>query len=77
VLDHVGEIDRAGGTLPGVPFVSEGEDVRAPQRAVYAPDAVEVHGLEQLVCPERGTVLDVIIARTIKAGAFAGKLGVL
>jgi predicted deacylase len=33
--------------------------------------------LEQLVCPERGTVLDVIIARTIKAGAFAGKLGVL
>jgi uncharacterized protein len=33
--------------------------------------------LEQLICPERGTVLDVIIARTIRAAAFAGKLGVL
>jgi predicted deacylase len=33
--------------------------------------------LEELRCPERGTVLDVIIARAIKAGGFAGKLGVL
>jgi predicted deacylase len=33
--------------------------------------------LEQLTCPERGTVLDVIIARAIKAGGFAGKLGIL
>jgi predicted deacylase len=33
--------------------------------------------LERLTCPERGTVLDVIIARAIKEGGFAGKLGVL
>lgn len=33
--------------------------------------------LEELRCPERGTVLDVIIGRAIKAGGFAGKLGVL
>lgn len=33
--------------------------------------------LEELRCPERGTVLDVIIGRAIKAGGFAGKLGIL
>jgi predicted deacylase len=33
--------------------------------------------LEELVAPEAGTVLDMIIARAIKAGGFAGKIGVL
>jgi len=56
--------------------------VRVGQWVEVGDVFAEVHGfdgelLEQLVCPERGTVLDVIIARTIKAGAFAGKLGVL
>lgn len=59
-----------------VPKVHVGQWVEAGD--VFA----EVHDfdgslLEQLVCPERGTVLDVIIARTIRAGAFAGKLGVV
>lgn len=33
--------------------------------------------LEELVAPEAGTVLDMIIARAIKPGGFAGKIGVL
>jgi hypothetical protein len=33
--------------------------------------------LEELRAPEAGTVLDVITARAISAGAFAGKIGVL
>lgn len=33
--------------------------------------------LEELRSPEAGTVLDVIIARAIRPGGFAGKLGVL
>jgi predicted deacylase len=56
--------------------------VRVGQWVEVGDVFAEVHSfdgelLEQLVCPERGTVLDVIIARTIRAGAFAGKLGVL
>lgn len=33
--------------------------------------------IEEIRVPEAGTVLDVIIARTIKAGGFGGKIGVL
>jgi len=33
--------------------------------------------LEQIRAPEAGTVLDVIVARMIKAGGFGGKIGVL
>lgn len=56
--------------------------VRVGQWVEVGDVFAEVHGfdgelLEQLICPERGTVLDVIIARTIRAGAFAGKLGVV
>ena len=33
--------------------------------------------LEEIKAPESGTVLDVIIARAIKAGGFGGKIGVI
>ena len=33
--------------------------------------------LEEISAPESGTVLDVIVARGIKAGGFAGKIGVV
>lgn len=33
--------------------------------------------LEEIVAPEAGTVLDVIVARAIKADGFGGKIGVL
>ena len=38
---------------------------------------LEGNVLEEIRVPEAGTVLDVIIARTIKAGGFGGKIGVL
>jgi predicted deacylase len=58
------------------PAVEVGEWIEAG--GLFA-EVLDLEGdvIEEIRVPEAGTVLDVIIARTIKAGGFGGKIGVL
>lgn len=74
-LDH-GVLMKASAGGLYVPKVEVGDWI--PAGGLFA----EVHDMsgtvvDELRAPEAGTVLDVIIARWIKEGGFAGKLGVL
>ena len=58
------------------PAVSIGQGIEEGQVFSRVLD-YEGNVIEEITAPEAGTVLDVIIARAIKANGFGGKIGVL
>jgi predicted deacylase len=75
LLDH-GILIKATAEGRYVPAVAVGDWVDAGDLFATVLDH-DGAVLEEISAPEAGTVLDVIVARMIKAGGFGGKIGVL
>ena len=58
------------------PAVSIGQWIEAGEVFARVLD-YDGNVVEEITVPEAGTVLDVIVARAIKANGFGGKIGVL
>jgi predicted deacylase len=75
LLDH-GVLIKTTAEGRYVPAVEVGDWIEAGELFAEVVD-YEGNVLEEIRAPEAGTVLDVIVARMIKAGGFGGKIGVL